>query len=247
MIYPPLSSRERTLVEEVESRDLTVFTPTEASRLLKIDIETAYRMLSRLEDKEAVIRIERGKYIIRRFYSELDIYEIAPHIVSPSYLSMWSGLHYYGHPSQVPERVYLVVIRPRRDMLFLGRKLHFLKVKRRLFFGYRRFGRVVVAEGEKLLLDCLAFPRYAGGVSNILPLALDDTLDGEKLVEYAILAGNSTVCSRLGYLMEVLGRDDAVSKLTAHRSSSRILLDPSVKGKISGTSSKWNVNINMEV
>ena len=247
MIYRSLSSRERRLLEEVESRNLPVFSPLEASKILGVNKDAAYRALSRLEDKGVVFRIERGKYIIGRFLSERDIYEIAPFISQPSYISLWSGLHYYGLTGQVPRDVFLMVTRSRRGLSLQGQRLRFVRVRREMFFGYRLVGGTVVAEKEKLLIDCLAFPAYAGGVGNLTALAGDGDMRADRLVEYAVLSRSGTICSRLGYLLEHVGADLDDSRLLPHVSASRVLLDPSGPREARGSSAKWNVLVNVEV
>ena len=246
MEYKPLSARERKLIEEIETRDLVVFTPFEASRILDVDVDTAYRALSRLVRKRAVVRIERGKYIIRRFYSELDIYEIAPHAVEPSYISLMSGLHFYGLTTQVPRVVFLMVTRARKPMELQGSELRYVKVRKDLFFGYTKVGRSVVAEPEKLFLDCLAFPHYAGGFSEIEEAARSAEMDAVKIVDHAIQMDSGTICSRLGYLLERTGRKFDEARLLGHISKSRVLLDPSASRTSSATSRKWNILINLE-
>jgi len=243
MDYKPLSARERKLIEEVETRDLVVFTPFEASKILGVDLNTAYRVLSRLEHKEAVVRIERGKYIIRRFYSELDIYDIAPHVVKPSYVSLWSALHYYGLTTQVPRVVFLIVTRARKRLELQGYGLRYVKVKKELFFGYKRVGGSVIAEPEKLLIDCLAFPHYAGGFGEIENAAIKAELDMVKMIDYAIRTGSGTICSRLGYLLETTGKKFNAEKLLKHTSRSYVLLDPTNSRTGLGSSKKWNIKM----
>lgn len=247
MKYSGLSARERTLLEEIETRNLVTFTPLEAAMILGLSRDAAYRALSRLEDKDAVIRIERGKYILERLYQELDIYEIAPHIIEPSYISLWSGLHYYGLTTQVPTTVFLLVTRARKSLKFQKRSIRYVKVKRNIFFGYRAAGKVVIAEPEKLILDCLAFPHYAGGFKEILEAAKAATLDTEKIVDYAIQFGSGSVTSRLGFLLETIGKDFDSKRLLSHISKAPVTLDPSASGSPFTKATKWNLKINVEV
>jgi predicted transcriptional regulator of viral defense system len=247
MDYKPLSARERRLIAEVENRNLIIFTSMEASKVLGVGRKTAHRALNRLEDKEAVVRVERGKYIIKRFYDELDIYEIASHIVEPAYLSLWSGLHYYGYTTQVPKEVFLVVTRARKVLDLQGRRVRYVKVRSPFFFGYQSIGRTIVAEPEKLLLDCLAFPKYAGGFSEIKKAVEGADIDFHKIVEYAIRTGSDTICSRLGYLLNMVKKKFNEHSLLRHRSKSYVLLDPSGGDAIVATSLKWNVRVNIEV
>lgn len=247
MNYSPLSAREIKLIEDVEDRNLTVFSPLEAKKILNTTRENAYRILSRLENKGGILRIERGKYIIKRFYSELDIYEIAPHVTTPSYISLWSALHYHGYTTQVPATVFLMVTGPRKPLELQKRTLQFVKVRSSFFFGYERHGRTVVAEPEKLFVDCLAFPHYAGGFGEIKTAMDSADLDMRKTIDYAIRTGSGTVCSRLGHLLETAGKKFSENKLLKHRSRSYVILDPSAPRRDFGLNEKWKVKVNLEV
>lgn len=246
MNYKGLSARERKLIDEIERRSLIIFKPLEASKILNEDRENTYRILSRLESKEAIKRIEKGKYILKRFYEQKDIYEIAPHLLEPSYISFWSGLHFYGYTTQVPRKVFLVVTRSRKSLKVRGLILKFVKVKEELFFGYRKANQIVVAEPEKLFIDCLMFPKYCGGVGEIKRSLKEAEIETEKIIHYAIKTGNKTLCSRLGYLLEEGNYKFDKEKLKEYISRSYVLLDPSSPSKSLKTSSEWNLKINLK-
>lgn len=247
MKYTSLSSREMRLLDLVEVAGLIVFTTSDARRLLGVGRPDAHRILSRMVSKGHLVRLERGKYIDARSARELDIYEVAPHVVKPSYLSLWSGLHLHGLTTQVPRTVFVIVTSPRRGLEVLGSPVRFVSVRPRLFFGYERHGGHVVAEVEKLLLDCLVFPHYCGGWDEMFRSFADAELDPELVVEYALRTGSPSLCSRLGYTLERLGIDFDTEGLEKASYHGRIVLDPSRPSEDSERSSRWNIDVNVEV
>ena len=242
--YLPISGRERQLLEEVETRELTVFSPFEASKILGVERHTARKVLSSLTNKGGVRRIERGKYVLTRLYNELDIYELVPHVYEPSYISMWSGLHYHGLTAQVPAVIHLVTTRYHKDFEMQGKRITYVSVRPRMFFGYMAVGKAVIAEPEKLIIDCLAFPQYSGGYNETKEAVEQAELDVGKLVEYAIHTQSPTICSRLGHLLESSGIPFDEKRLIPHTSKSYVWLDPTSQTKDYEPIIKWKIYAN---
>ena len=167
MEYPGMSRRERSLLQKMDAVEKAVFTPKDVQHLLSEDISNVHRILNRLWEKKLLVRIERGKYVTTSLFNEIDLYELAAHVFEPSYISLWSALHYYKLTTQVPREIFLIVVKPRRNLLLNGTGFHYVSVKAPLFFGYEADGKVIVATREKLLLDCLLFPHYCGGWEEI--------------------------------------------------------------------------------
>ena len=246
MEYRGLSSREVRLLDRLEREGLVVFTTSDARRVLDVGRGDAHRILSRMVAKGHLVRIERGKYIDARRNAEMDVYEVAPRVVEPSYLSLWTGLHIHGLTTQVPRTVFVIVTSSRRGLEVLGSPVRFVSVRPRLFFGYGTYGRTVAAEPEKLLLDCLLFPQYCGGWDEVLCSFENALLDTDMVVEYALMTGSPTLCSRLGYTMERLGLDFDAERVRRASYHGKIPLDPSRPRRSRGSSSRWNLLLNVE-
>ncbi len=242
MSYAGVSARERELLEEVRKRGILVFNPIETSNILGEPRENTYRILSRMVKKGLLVRLEKGRYISSQELEERDIYEMACYIVEPSYLSLWSGLHHYGYTTQVPRDICLMVATPRSSLIVQNQPIRFVKTKH--FFGYKKEGRCVIAETEKLFLDCLLFPEYAGGLGEILDALASAELDSGKIVDYALKIGNRSLNSRLGHLLQTTGKDFDSKRLKEHISKNYVLLVPSAKyrGK---RIKEWNIIDNM--
>ena len=246
MEYKGMSAREVRLLGRLESEGLVVFTTSDARRVMDVGRTDVHRILSRMVAKGHLVRLERGKYIDARSARELDVYEVAPRVVEPSYLSLWTGLHVHGLTTQVPRTVFVIVTSSRRGLEVLGSPVRFVSVRPRLFFGYASYGGRVVAEVEKLLLDCLVFPQHSGGWEEVFSSFENTRLDPERVVDYALMTGIPTLCSRLGYTLERLGVKFDAERLRRASYHGRVTLDPSRPPGHGGTSSRWNLDINVE-
>ena len=131
-------------------------------------------------------------------------------------------------------------------MSFHGFQFRFVTVQPGKFFGYRRemVGElpVLIADEAKAIVDSLDQPRHAGGIAEVakaLRAALE-VVDVPTLVEYANRMGDKSLGSRLGYLLESLGR--TAKELIC--SASPIKLDPSRprEGRIAPP---WRVIVNV--
>jgi len=232
-----ISSRERTLLKELSRRNLLIFNPIEASNILNESRKNTYRILSRMESKDLIHRIEKGKYIPKEKLEETHIYNIASNIVSPSYLSLWSALHHYGYTTQVPRTVYIMTATPKESISLQNQEIRFVKSSH--FFGYTSEGKLIIAEPEKLFIDCLLYPEYAGGIQEIKKSMNEAPIDGKKIVDYALKVNKKSLCSRLGYLLQKTDKDFDEDRLKKNISRSPIPFDPS---KSRGNKdNEWNV------
>ncbi|MFW6047888.1 MAG: hypothetical protein ACOC87_01145, partial [Candidatus Natronoplasma sp.] len=116
-------------------------------------------------------------------------------------------------------------------------------VKTSHFFGYTSEKKLVIAEPEKLFIDCLLYPEYAGGRKKIKSSMIEASIDGDKIVDYALKINKKSLCSRLGYLLQKTDKDFDKARLQKNISRSPIPLDPSRSG---GTKDdRWNVIDNL--
>ncbi len=232
-----ISSRERTLLEELSRRSILVFNPIEASNILQESRKNTYRILSRMESKDLIHRIEKGKYIPTEKLEETHIYHIAAQIMSPSYISLRSALHHYGFTTQVPRTVYVMVTTPKKSISLQNQNIHFVKTSH--FFGYTSEEKLVIAEPEKLFIDCLFYPEYAGGIKKIKDAMAEAKINGKKIVDYALKVDKKSLCSRLGYLLQKTEKDFDEERLKKNISRSPIPLNPS--GSEGIKNDRWNV------
>ena len=118
-------------------------------------------------------------------------------------------------------------------------------VRTKHFFGYTRLGDLVIAQPEKLFLDCLLFPGYCGGGQEILESfeKASPEIDAALMVEYARMTESRTLASRAGYMLDRAGMKFKEGPLLDQASTSYVPFDPGAKR--SSRDPKWNI-IEME-
>jgi len=197
--------------------DLFAFETRTLAALLGLDVSRASCLLARMERDGLVACLERGKYVLLGLNPEQTLSNplfLGGQFVTPSYVSFWSALHFYGFTEQAPRQVFIAVTRAKRPLIWRGTAFRFVRLQPRAFFGYRRetLGGlpVTVADEAKAIVDSLLLPQYAGGVSEAakaLRSALQDGyLSAADLIDYARRMGNASLEARLGYLLEALGQ-----------------------------------------
>jgi predicted transcriptional regulator of viral defense system len=210
-------------------------------------------VLSRMEEKGFIERIEKGKYLIIPLGSEkgkytLHEFVIASYLVQPYAISYWSALHYYGLTEQIPNTVFVQTPsrKKKSQKEILGVNYQFVRVKEEKFFGVRREWieetPVSITDREKTIIDCLDKPHYAGGIIEVAKALKTGSLDFNQISTYALTISNFAVVRRLGYLCELM---DIPVDLPFPLSKKYLLLDPTMpsKGK---NDPKWRLVINHE-
>ncbi len=214
MKYTSLISTIQTL----QQSDLYAFDTRTFANLLSLDKISAAHLLSRLETNGLIIRIERGKYLLLGLAPERVLSNplfIGNQFVTPSYVSFWSALHYYGFTDQAPRMVFLATTHKKPETIFRETRYKFVSLQSELFFGYRREIiadlPVTIADEARAIIDSLLFPQYAGGFLEAaqalrVAIRIQETRNFlDLLVEYSNRIGNLSLGSRLGYLLEQFG------------------------------------------
>ncbi len=175
-------------------------------------------VLSRLESKGWLERLERGKYLlvplaagVDREWSE-DPLAIGSFLAPSGGAAYWTAVRHWGWTTQLP-RIQLFITAQRRTAssgTFLGVPYRFITLKPKRIFGITEemVGGVVirVTDRERTVLDILDRPDLAGGIAEVseaLKIAWRE-IDPAVLTEYMERFGSGTVPKRLGFLVEDL-------------------------------------------
>src|SRR3989344_7761003 len=234
-----LSKLESDAYEELKKNKIKLFRIADLCLLLKIDKTAAYNLVKALKKKSAIKMAGKGFFSV----GDADEFEIGTRISSPSYISFWSALSYYGVSDQMPKKVFIATTKYCRDI----NNFKYITLSKKRFFGYVSIGEIVIADKEKTIIDSLLFPKYSGGIVEInecLKNALEE-LDINKLLRYAFLVDSKAVLRRLGFMLENLNCDKGLlKKIVIKIGKGYELLDPSLKKK-NNLNNKWLLDVNI--
>lgn len=195
---------------------------------------------NRLAKKRLLFTPEKGKYAVK----ETPL-EIATNLIFPSYISFISAYSIYGFTTQTPIELQVVSLKSKKPTSIGNTRIVFIKFKKQNFFAYKRerlgSAYMFIAEPEKAIIDSIYMPRYCPIAESYAALKSGD-MNISKLVDYALRMDSIVTVKRLGYLLELSGRD--IYKKVKSRLNKRYdLLNPYM-ALAEKKSAKWRLNIN---
>jgi predicted transcriptional regulator of viral defense system len=229
------------------------FTFVDALKISNLSTKSVQKVLYRLQQRGAIERIEKGKYLIIPLGAEkgkytLHEFVIGSLLVEPYSIAYWSALNYYGLTEQIPTTVFIQTISRRFNYNpeVFGVQYKITKVKKEKVFGIRKEWieetQINITDKEKTIIDCLDKPQYAGGIIEVAKALKNSKFDRKKLQSYAQCIGNSGVIRRLGYLCELLNLKIKLPKLNTRN---YLFLDPTMPDK-GPKSAKWRLIVNLD-
>ena len=233
-----LSKLENKAYEVLKENQISVFKIKDLSLLLQIKKIKTYNLIKSLKRKGMI------KSVGKRFLAFKDVNEfiLATGIRYPSYISFWSALNYYGFSDQMPKKIFLVTTKYTKEI----NNFKYIILSKNKFFGYTKIGGIIIAEKEKAIIDSLLFPKYSGGIKEIIKcmkVALKE-ININKLMDYAIRTENKAVLRRLGFILESINYKKSLNNIKNKIGKGYELLEPSFKKK-NNFNKKWLLDINI--
>jgi len=170
------------VLKKLESFDKAYFTTADLKKLFPSEKEGFTTFLKRLVDKEILVRLAKGIYMVRGGAWEID--RIANQLYYPSYLSFVTVLGRGGILNQIPYSLTFATTRKSKRMTLGGTDIVYSQIKPELYFGYVIETGVNLAEPEKALLDQLYLVSLGKTTLDFEELNLMD-LDKKKFLSYA--------------------------------------------------------------
>jgi len=231
-----------TFLKELEKFPNPVISLNDVAKIISKNKVYTRVYIHRLKSKNLLQKIERGKYALSD-----DPFEIGSSLVFPSYISFISAYAFYGLTTQIPTTIHVVSPRSKNPIILENTKIVFVSFKMKRIFGYRkkrvREKEGFIADPEKAIIDSLYLPQYCPSSETYEALKSDE-LKETLLIEYALKMDSIVVLKRLGYLLEIQGKDihpHIKHKLNARYDKLNPLLEKGIK-----SSTKWKLNINEE-
>ena len=164
--------------------------------------------LTRWQKKGYLKKIRNGFYRLAKTKptSDQDLFFMANHIYSPSYVSLHSALRWYDF---IPEGVFTITsvsTKKTQGIQTSDATFSYQSIRRELFFGYQlkkvRNYRFKIAKPEKAILDFLYLNPHLCSLDDLFELRLNITeiqaqLDMEKLDAYLSLYASKALKKRI--------------------------------------------------
>ena len=139
---------------KIKASGLKFVTVQEILKLFQISsANTAHKMLQRWEKYKILTRCSQGIYFLSD--ANIDDFEIANHLVSPSYISLETALNYYGILSQFPYVITSVTTKKNKAAKHNSKDFEYAHLSPGLFWGYEKQGEALMAVPEKAIVDQL--------------------------------------------------------------------------------------------
>lgn len=200
-----ISKTEYLFLKKIEEERLIIFTPKEIMHILTWKSSKIHNILQQLKNKKIITNIKRNTYTITETINEY-LFQIAVESISPSYISFWSALSYYGFTTQQPNTIQVVTPKQYKTIDVNNHKIIPTKFKKERFFGYQKISHFTIAEKEKAIIDSLAYPEKAGGFKEVIKCLKNswNELDKKTFIDYLFKFKSTTLNSRVGYILEEL-------------------------------------------
>lgn len=253
-----LTERESQLLVALTKQAGRFFSVDDA-RSLSSDQGQVVAILHSLHRKGWVFRIERGKYLLLSLESGTEeIFSLSPYAYletwhNPYYLAFSTALQAHGILEQSGKTLYIATT-SRGTALQMGDWTlrcialgqNFAGWEEQTVFGYH----LNISTLEKTIVDCLAFPRYAGGLLSVCRVMFyrGQRLRVCQLVEFALRQGSGSLRKRLGFLLEFysLGTSRELDQLRQGMTAGYVSLDRLLP-KRGNSISRWHVVVNVPV
>ncbi len=209
-------------VKSLKENRMSVFGLDDAVKISKMSREYTRLFLHRAAKGRLIGRAERGLYYLKESSNE---YDIASHILYPSYISMISALYYYGLTTQIPNIVY--VISPKRHKIIknvMGFDIVFRKISDRMMFGYHKEsdGNIFIADKEKAIVDIFYFKDVNDLDYGVLEKPA--RIDVDRLALYAEMSQNKSVIRNISGLLADYGYAKQAKRLQGSSATVQMVL-----------------------
>lgn len=257
-----MSIASKDLPDVLLSEGRSSFSLNEVQRRLGLSEQSARKAVERLAGAGRVFWAGRGLYVVIppefRSWGAVPashfIDDLMRSLCRRYYVALLSAAEVHGASHQAPQVFQAMVDRPVGNRDFGRVRLRFITGAHVAEVEPQRHntptGTMLVSDRELTVIDLVAFPQHAGGLSNTATILIElGDLDGGMLAHYAALRPRA-VARRLGWLLERFTPDAAdllpLRAVALPRHGEATLL--SGGGRRAGpVDHAWNVRVNAQV
>lgn len=257
-----LGPRAAQLVVELNERRQQIFTLADVADITGLSPSSARNLVASAETRGIVTRLKPGLYNLVPFELGRDTSHVSnPYLIARTlvgeadyFISHGSALELHRMVTQPQLAIVVSCTRRLRPQHIHGYEFRFVEVKPEQVFGVTDMWitseeQVKVSDPERTVIDGLDHPQYVGGVTEVAKglWMKRETLQIDRLINYALRLGNGAVIRRLGYLLEYYGLADpaALEPLRARLTPTYQRLDPLFPNE-GRMLARWRIRLNIE-
>ena len=261
--YRSLSSTESRLVLGLTETGRRELTRRDAIERFALSEKSADDILQSLVRKGWLVRAGHGKYLLippewgATPLGESNTLALASQLTTDGYIAFSTAAAHWALTTQMRSVIWIVTRTHARNRHINDSEVRFARLPAKAIFAIERveiYGYPVpMSDREKTVLDCIAYPDRAGGISEASAILAKAARHWrwDKAVEYKERLGNIALIQKVGYLcdaahieMPSLLRSRLRTRL---KPSSRTYLVPRTRGNIETRYDReWGVVVNVD-
>lgn len=212
-----LSSLESKLVLHLEWAKQPVVTIEQTVDILGCSYNHARQVLHRLTRDRWLAPIRSGKYELipaergEHAFVDMNPLFLGSVLAAPYHFSFATAAFFHGLSTQASATTYIATtVGKSRRLIVRDKEYRIVCQPTYKFFGaveVNAYGsQVMMAEPEKVIVDCLDRPPYAGGIPEIVGMVWrgKTRFDWNRFADYALQFQSQALVQRLGYLADLL-------------------------------------------
>ncbi len=259
--FKTLGPRAAQLFTELNEQRRTTFALSDVEAITHLSASSARNLVHKAQQRGLVTRLKPGLYNLVPFELGRTSEHIgSPYLIArevagnaPYYLSHGTALELHRMLTQPNLIIYVSCTRRIRPQTIGGYEYRFVLVTEAQMFGIAKHWvtkeqSVMISDMERTLIDSLRRPDLAGGITEIAKglWMKRDSLNIERLIDYALRLDVGAVLRRLGYLLECNGmaNETTLRPLRDKLSATYQRLDP-VLPQEGSFLSRWRLRLNV--
>ena len=250
-------------IQKLLQRGQYHFTTNDAMKALNGDSHSVTRALNRLKQKGELATPQRGFYVVIPpeyrplgcLPAEQFVPQLMDRIGEQYHVALLSAAQLHGAAHQRPQRFQVMVQKPHKPIECGTVCVNFF-----VRSGLARVSTVImntprghlrVSSVEATALELVGYAKHAGGLDNVATILseLAESIAADKLTKEANHVPLAWA-QRLGYLLELVGRNDSACELErfVRKRARRVTpLNASLPRKGAERSLRWRVAMNVKV
>jgi len=248
-------------VTELHERRRTFFSISDVVKISGLRPKSARNFIASLVHRGVATRLKPGLFILvpfelgreREYLGNPFVLAGALSRTNDCFISHASAMELHQMLTQPQFVIYATSPRAIRPRTVLRAEFRFVRCKPHQLFGVTRLwitgtDQVRVSDLERTVVDGLRQPRYCGGFTEVAKgfWMRRESIDPDRLVDYALRLKVGAVIRRLGFLLELFELDAPrpLDRLRDRLTSSYAVLDPTLpeEGKFLA---RWRLQLNV--